>query len=388
MVHDSSSSPEVRSRKRRTKDEEGSSRDSKRQKYKEGDPLLKVLVPEYAAGALLGKGGSLLSDTLEKHGGVVALSSKGDYYPTTNERIVMLSGKIEQIIKLNTCVMEKVQDPGYAIDNAARKNIVQIILTDESAGMLIGPKGKTIQEIQTASGARLAVGVQVKAPVPGERVLTISKSGPSGSFEQLLSAAKLVIQKVAIEPTNIANSSMRYPQTDNSLVPSSYNNMQLSRRSSFPSNGDLSRNRRPEDRLDSRYVERRSSYEYEVSSSRMSSSRRLEIRNYECSSSSRQDPGRGRARARGGYQLKMNVSITMDIPDELVGGVMGRGGSVIKDFVSRSGGARFKISEQVHKGEDRILTIRGDMEQCQTAAELIADRVEELTDPSVTLRPR
>lgn len=43
------------------------------------DPLLKVLVPDYAAGALLGKGGSCLTDILDENGGVVRLSKKGQF---------------------------------------------------------------------------------------------------------------------------------------------------------------------------------------------------------------------------------------------------------------------------------------------------------------------
>lgn len=53
----------------------------------------------------------------------------------------MMSGHPDQIMKLNTCVMEKVRDPGFIVDDAARTEIVKIVLTDESAGLLIGPKG-------------------------------------------------------------------------------------------------------------------------------------------------------------------------------------------------------------------------------------------------------
>ena len=54
----------------------------------------------------------------------------------------MISGHCDQIMKLNTCVMEKVRDPGFIVDDTARTEIVKIVLTDESAGLLIGPKGK------------------------------------------------------------------------------------------------------------------------------------------------------------------------------------------------------------------------------------------------------
>ena len=147
-------------------------------------------------------------------------------------------------------------------------------------------------------------------------------------------------------------------------------------------------NRHPDDRLDSdcRRGGRRTSFvesEYRDRDLRLSDNRGG-------GGGSRYDVGPSRfnpGRRRGGYQLQINVTAAMDIPDEVVGGVMGRQGCVIKELAHRSGGARFKFSDVLNdNGEDRTLTISGSLGQITTACELVADRVEELTDPSVTLK--
>ena len=50
------------------------------------DPLLKVLVPNYVAGALLGKGGAMLTQLKDEYKANIRLSGGSDYYPGTEVR--------------------------------------------------------------------------------------------------------------------------------------------------------------------------------------------------------------------------------------------------------------------------------------------------------------
>ena len=238
-----------------------------------------------------------------------------------------------------------------------------------------------------------------QAAVHGERLLTIS-----GQFDKLVHACKLVIEKIADEPSNVANSMMSYFNTPSKPLPMSYGGPGMygggsNGRSSSGCNGRDSRNnysssssssrrrRHPDDRMDSescnRRSNRRTSYESEYRDRDFRDSR-------SGGGGSRYDVGPSRfnpGRRRGGYQLQINAIASMDIPDEVVGGVMGRQGCVIKELAHRSGGARFKFSDVLNEnGEDRTLSISGSLGQITTACELVADRVEELTDPSVTLK--
>jgi len=69
------------SRKRHT-DSGDDERESKRH-HPGTKPLLKLLVPNYVAGALIGKGGTVLRELIASFGGYIRISSGGEYYPGT-----------------------------------------------------------------------------------------------------------------------------------------------------------------------------------------------------------------------------------------------------------------------------------------------------------------
>jgi len=49
-------------------------------------PLLKLTVPDYVCGSLLGRGGSQLKEFISQNGGNIRISNPGDRYPGTDER--------------------------------------------------------------------------------------------------------------------------------------------------------------------------------------------------------------------------------------------------------------------------------------------------------------
>jgi len=75
-------------------------------------------------------------------------------------------------------------------------------------------------------------------------------------------------------------------------------------------------------------------------------------------------------------KLKARVQVEIDVPNEMVGGILGAKGSIVRDYVQRSG-ARFDFSEK-SEAPDRILTIKGDMGQINMAYSLVSNRLEEL----------
>ena len=77
-------------------------------------------------------------------------------------------------------------------------------------------------------------------------------------------------------------------------------------------------------------------------------------------------------------KLVTRVQVEVDIPNIFVGGVLGSKGSIVKDFVQRSGGANFSFSEQTEDRDFRTLTITGDIDQTQVAYSLVQDRVDQL----------
>merc|ERR1712243_408916 len=81
----------------------------------------------------------------------------------------------------------------------------------------------------------------------------------------------------------------------------------------------------------------------------------------------------------GTNKLPAKVEIQVEVPNVLVGPILGKGGSIIRDFNQRSGGARFKFSDKTDD-ENRTLTISGNLDQAYNAYSLVNERVEQLGD--------
>ena len=308
------------------------------------EPLLKLLVPNYAAGGLIGKGGTLITEMQNKFGGNIRLSSNREYYPGTGERVVIVTGEVNQIIDFNNHIMEKVLgDPSKQSETSPRDEgrgqKVKIVLTNAAAGLLIGRGGLTIKAIQEESKAKISICSLEVASVPGERVLTMS-----GSTEQRIEGCRLVIEKIASDASNMANTKLKYMNegmdvsaVHGSGIGSSFNNRQPDNMSPFSVlSGNLM--------------------------SGMQGGNNFGGQSYQGSTS----------------KLKTKVEVQMEVPDVLVGAILGKSGQIIRDMAMRSG-AKFKFSDKNEYAAgttDRILTITGDMSQAETAYSLMNERVE------------
>jgi len=170
------------------------------------EPLLKLLVPNYVAGALIGKGGALMTELKEKYGGNIRLSANRDCYPGTVERVATLTGQLSEINEINNYIMDKVEEgTNKQPMDLERRGQVKIVLTNAAAGLLIGRGGLTIKAIQDESQAKISICNIELASVPGERVLTMS-----GTKEQRIEACRQIIDKISTDSSNMSNTKLKY----------------------------------------------------------------------------------------------------------------------------------------------------------------------------------
>jgi len=174
------------SRKRTLSDKEEGEVEVERKKFSRGnEPLLKLLVPNVIAGVLIGKGGGFLNELKSKFGAYIRISGNQEYYPGTEERVVVITGKVPEVIDMNNYILEKIEGKGEKPPNGRgdsrgdRGDKVKIVVTNLSAGMLIGRGGASIKAIQEECGVKIAIADSTAAHVDGERILTMS-----GNLEQ------------------------------------------------------------------------------------------------------------------------------------------------------------------------------------------------------------
>merc|ERR1712168_270455 len=354
-------------------DSEGSN-DSPNKRFLRGkEPLLKLLLPNVIAGHIIGKGGSYLMELKAKYGGHIRLSGNKEYYPGTEERVVAVTGKISEIIALNYYIMDKVLNTGREPLRDGRGDKTKIVVTNFGAGMIIGKGGVTIRQIQEECGVKLSIadGIDERSE---ERVLTMT-----GTLEQRAEAAKQIISKIAEEPGNMANTNLNYGNGTMGTVGGGGGGPFNGGGARGASNVDSSRERMP-------YYSTLEPHDDQVVGM---------IENVAASLDKRQILNALTGVARGGAgqnnnvsrpprmnALKSKVDLQLEVPSNIVGHLLGKGGQNVKDMVRRSKGARFAFQTADDNStngneEMRTLTITGTFEQVESAYHIVHDSVED-----------
>lgn len=355
-------------------------------------PLLKILIPNYAAGAIIGKGGTNIGDLQNQYGAKIRLSPSREFYPGTEERIVVLTGEVSQIIDLNNYIIDKVhidatEGPGARLRDEERGQKVKIVVPNATAGLVIGRGGSTIKALQEETGAKIMISGRDEAKVPGERIITIS-----GNTDQRTEATQKVISKVAADAENMANKNLTY--SNNSMLrnsTSTSNHLDLVSHS-----GSISSLQSVIGNLHSQHskgnhtlLSSMAAAQHPLTALQQSGiASQLGLSGGIASLSSQ--PLASLSSLGGGIptptvagsstlaaSIKTQVTIQMEIPDILVGAILGKQGKTVHEFIQFSGARiQFSAKNDFAPGTtDRILTIQGDVNQTQIAYFLINQKI-------------
>ncbi|KAM6444992.1 RNA-binding protein Nova-1 isoform 3-T3 [Rhynochetos jubatus] len=252
----------------------------------DGQYFLKVLIPSYAAGSIIGKGGQTIVQLQKETGATIKLSKSKDFYPGTTERVCLIQGTVEALNAVHGFIAEKIRempqnvaktepvsilqpqttvnpdrikqtlpssptttksspsDPMttsranqvqyhptiYTIlftgDNlqTGEKDMVKIIVPNSTAGLIIGKGGATVKAIMEQSGAWVQLSQKPDGINLQERVVTVS-----GEPEQNRKAVELIIQKIQEDPQsgsclNISYANVTGPVANSNPTGSPYAN--------------------------------------------------------------------------------------------------------------------------------------------------------------------
>lgn len=353
------------------------------------------MIPNYAAGAIIGKGGTNIGELQSKYGAKIRLSPSRELYPGTDERIVVLTGEVDKIVDLNNYIMDKVhvdstEGSGAKFRDEERGQKVKIIVPNPTAGLVIGRAGATIKSLQEETGAKIMISSRDEAKVSGERIITIS-----GNTDQRTDAANKIILKIAADPENMANKNLTYSvssslRSTNGVSSSVYNPLELSQGlggsiSSLQSMiGNIQQQQQQaqnskstqQSLLASLTQNPLAALQQSSLTSQLGLSTPASFNSHQLSSLS----GLSHGHVGGGSivnSIKTVVSINMEIPDILVGAILGKQGKTVHEFIQFSGAKiQFSGKNEFAPGTtDRILTIQGDVNQTQIAYFLINQKI-------------
>uniref|UniRef100_A0A3Q4MXL7 K Homology domain-containing protein n=1 Tax=Neolamprologus brichardi TaxID=32507 RepID=A0A3Q4MXL7_NEOBR len=91
----------------------------------EGEYFLKVLIPSYAAGSIIGKGGQTIVQLQKETGATIKLSKSKDFYPGTTERVCLIQGTVEALNGVHDFIAEKVREMPQSTQKTEPVSILQ-----------------------------------------------------------------------------------------------------------------------------------------------------------------------------------------------------------------------------------------------------------------------
>ncbi|XP_041121792.1 RNA-binding protein Nova-1-like isoform X1 [Polyodon spathula] len=238
----------------------------------DGQFFLKVLIPSYAAGSIIGKGGQTIVQLQKETGATIKLSKSKDFYPGTyvsfmgsagtTERVCLIQGTVEALNAVHGFIAEKIREmpqnvaktepvsilqPQTTVNpdrikqtlpssptttksspsdpmTTSRANQVKIIVPNSTAGLIIGKGGATVKAIMEQSGAWVQLSQKPDGINLQERVVTVS-----GEPEQNCKAVELIIQKIQEDPQsgsclNISYANVTGPVANSNPTGSPYAN--------------------------------------------------------------------------------------------------------------------------------------------------------------------
>ncbi|XP_074366311.1 protein BTR1 isoform X2 [Apium graveolens] len=291
--------------------------------YQEKSTYTRFLVSNAEAGSVIGKGGSTISEFQTQSGARIQLSRNYEFFPGTSDRIIMVSGTVNNVLKGVELILDKLLNEFYLEegDGAEPRSKVRLVVPNSSCGGIIGKGGATIKSFIEESQAGIKISPQDNSYAGiSDRLVTVA-----GTLEEQMRAIDLILSKLSEDTYYIQSLSTPFPYAGYNAPNYGPNG-----------GGGKFQNHRPHNN-----------------------------------------------KGPGVLQDDRNSnSVTIGVADEHIGLVLGRGGRNVIE-ISQVSGARIKISDRddfMAGTTDRKVTITGSQRAIRVAEDMISQKVSSATD--------
>ncbi|GMI86953.1 BINDING TO TOMV RNA 1S (SHORT FORM), binding to TOMV RNA 1L (long form), BINDING TO TOMV RNA 1 [Hibiscus trionum] len=159
---------------------------------------MRFLVSNAAAGSVIGKGGSTITDFQSKSGARIQLSRNHEFFPGTSDRIIMVSGTVDEILKVMELILAKLLNEFNLEDNddIEPRTKLRLIVPNSSCGSIIGKGGATIKSFIEDSQAGIKISPQDNNFYGlNDRLVTLT-----GTLDEQMRAIELILSKLSDDP--------------------------------------------------------------------------------------------------------------------------------------------------------------------------------------------
>ncbi|KAF9291505.1 hypothetical protein BGZ68_003710 [Mortierella alpina] len=333
-VTDSNSNSPQRPQSRRRTSEDVKMKNNEADGEGDAPPTMAVrsIVSTKDAGVIIGKGGKNVSDIREQSGAKVTIS---EMIAGAIERVLTVSGPLDTVAKAYSLVAQKIIEVSIEPDAApeTESTSIRLLVNHQRMGSVIGKGGAKIKEIQEASGARLVASEDI---LPGSTERAITVTGVPDAIHIAVYHIGVVLQEHSDRDKN-ANIVLYRPMGRPSYQGGASGGLggygaPPPHYGGYPSHPPYGMSGYGQDPLS--------------------------------------PPGGG-----GGGSFASQAQ-QIFIPNDLVGSVIGKGGSKINEIRQMSG-SQIKIAEAANNGSnERLVTITGTPESNQMAVYLLYSRLE------------
>jgi len=178
---------------------------------------LKILAPEELAAAVIGKGGAVITAMRERTQAKVSLSDSGQFFPRTKSRLLKVEATTTEAVsdclaevlgKLEGCAQatpsEELGAPG------ALK--LSVVMPRAAVGAIIGKGGATIKKLQETSGAKISVSDALNRGSAADQV--VACTGTRAALDEVMAAVNTEVQALSEEDWFQGWASAPVPRTD------------------------------------------------------------------------------------------------------------------------------------------------------------------------------
>lgn len=353
----------------------GSGNGSAKRAKTDGDISLRFLVPNSKAGSLIGKGGAAINSTRQASG---ANCRVGDNDSGSSDRVVCASGTHDQVqlaykdmmLKLLTAAQENAtrngeESSGITCPLMNSEGLMQLkmVVPNNQVGGLIGKAGAVVKSMREQSGCFIKIANQAEsAPGSSDRVVTLKGTQASVQTAQELITAMLT----TIAPNTKSGGGGGGGGRMNMRAPQMQMQQQTPQYGAAAGGIGYAQHVYAQPGMQPGYAAQQAQQAMYGGQAGMAQQQAGYGAAYGQPTPQNRFAGQQSVGASG-----PSATVTMSVPNDMAGRLIGRGGSSINEMRQVSG-AKIDIAKSESGAEQRTVTIIGTAEQNQVAQYLIS----------------
>ncbi|KAK9895862.1 hypothetical protein P389DRAFT_71088 [Cystobasidium minutum MCA 4210] len=346
----------------------------------EGQFTLRALVTSKEAGIIIGKGGKNVADLREATGVKAGVSKVVQGVP---ERVLAVTGTLESVTKAYSAILANIAENPSAQNSNVAGGIsapihLRILVANPVMGSIIGKAGATIQGLQAKHNAKI---VTVKEMLPGSTERIVSVEGDLESVDSTLQELAKIISEQ--DPSRLTNHILYQPGSSPANAPLGMMGGVIGGTS--PAMGGLPMGGYGGGMQQGGFQQQRGPYgnnnrggHRNASGNYRNNPNNHHNNNQNAENGVVRDNNTGAAASQA-VPTPSNPELrtqNISIPSDMVGCIIGRGGSKINEIRQQSG-AKISIAKDAHdESGERMFTITGSSEALEKALFLLYGQLE------------